>query len=57
MAQAVADTAGRNSAPLKPALVMGLASSFTLIDLFAPQAITPTLGGAFHQTPQVTSPA
>lgn len=54
MAQAHADTAGTTSASLKPALVMGLASSFTLIDLFAPQAITPTLGGAFHQTPQVT---
>lgn len=54
MAQAHADKVDMASAWLKPALVMGLASSFTLIDLFAPQAITPTLGGAFHQTPQAT---
>ncbi len=40
-----------------PTVLMGLASSFTLADLFAPQAITPAIGASFHQTPQATGVA
>jgi MFS transporter, YNFM family, putative membrane transport protein len=40
-----------------PTLLMGAASLFTLVDLFAPQAIAPTLASNLHQTPNSTGVA